>query len=112
MTIKGHEALQRAMFKRSKDRDKKVINGETVILPGKSMMGAELLCHSDPVNPDHYRTLKPEPIEAVEGWHLGFNLGNCIKYIARAGRKSPDVIIDLKKARWYLDREIQNREKL
>jgi hypothetical protein len=54
---------------------------------------------------DHYRKVKPEPIEAIEGWGLGFNLGNCIKYIARADHKGSRQA-DLVKARWYLDREI------
>ena len=46
-----------------------------------------------------------EPIDVIEDWNLGFNLGNAVKYISRAGRKD-DVITDLEKARWYLDREI------
>lgn len=93
-----------------KRKSERVINGETVVIPAGSAMGAELLCHSDPVNPNHYRLLKPEPIDAIEGWRLGYHLGCCVKYIARAGRKTPDVLTDLKKARWYLDREIKNRE--
>jgi hypothetical protein len=60
-------------------------------------------------DPPHYRDLKPEPIEAIEGWGLGFCLGNAVKYIARAGRKpSADVIDDLEKAVWYLRRHIDN----
>lgn len=94
-----------------KRKDERVINGETVTIPARSVMGAELLCHSDPVNPDHYRNLAVEPINAIEAWHLGFHLGNAVKYIARAGRKTPDVLTDLRKAAWYLDREIKNREK-
>jgi hypothetical protein len=50
-----------------------------------------------------------EAIKVIEAWSLGFNLGNTVKYISRAGKKA-DVIEDLKKARWYLDREIANRE--
>ena len=41
--------------------------------------------------------------------HFNFCLGNAIKYIWRAGQKG-DALEDLKKARWYLDREIQRRE--
>ena len=41
---------------------------------------------------------------------LGFNLGNAVKYISRAEAKGTPIE-DLKKAMWYLDREIQNREK-
>ena len=51
-----------------------------------------------------------EAIKVIEAWGLGFNLGNAVKYIARAGKKDATVQ-DLKKARWYLDREIANIEK-
>lgn len=65
---------------------------------------------SDPVNhPPHYTNHKSgvECIQITE--HMGFCLGNAIKYIWRADLKS-DAVEDLKKARWYLDREIQLRE--
>ena len=52
-----------------------------------------------------------EAIKVIEAWELGFCLGNTVKYISRAGKKD-DVLQDLKKARWYLDREISNREKV
>lgn len=51
-----------------------------------------------------------EAIKVIEAWGLGFCLGNAIKYICRAGRKGATVE-DLKKARWYVDREIQRLEK-
>jgi hypothetical protein len=61
----------------------------------------------DPVNPAHYKDLGVEPIAAIEAWGLGFNLGNAVKYIARAGKKDPSKLVeDLSKARWYLNREI------
>ena len=64
------------------------------------------------VNHPSYYQGKIEVIDFIEDKHLGFNLGNCIKYIARAGKKSPEKLVeDLKKARWYLDREIKNVEK-
>lgn len=50
-----------------------------------------------------------EAIKVIEAWGLGFNLGNTAKYIARAEHKGSPVE-DLRKARWYLDREIANRE--
>lgn len=63
----------------------------------------------DPVNkPKHYN-VGIEPIEAIESWKLGYNLGNVIKYVARADHKGKRLE-DLKKARWYLDREIKNNE--
>lgn len=64
------------------------------------------------VNHPSYYQGKIEVIDFIEDKHLGFNLGNCVKYISRAGKKNPDKLIeDLKKARWYLDREIKNMEK-
>lgn len=49
-----------------------------------------------------------EAIKVIEAWGLGFNLGNTVKYIAREAHKGA-ALEDLKKARWYLDREIANR---
>lgn len=61
-------------------------------------------------HPKHYNNGKIEVIDFIEdkGWGEGFNLGNAIKYICRAGYKNPDTIIeDLEKASWYLNREIR-----
>lgn len=65
----------------------------------------------DPVNhPPHYKA-HPSGIECIEVTeHMGFNLGNAIKYIWRADLKDAPVQ-DLEKARWYLDREINKRLK-
>lgn len=64
----------------------------------------------DPVNkPSHYTDGKIEVIDFIEDKKLGFHLGNSVKYIARAGKKAPSKTIqDLEKARWYLDRQINN----
>lgn len=51
-----------------------------------------------------------EPKDVIRNWQLNFNLGNTVKYIARAGRKD-DIVQDLKKARQYLDFEIEYLEK-
>lgn len=50
-----------------------------------------------------------ETIKVIEAWQLNFNLGNTVKYISRADKKENNVE-DLKKARWYLDREIARLE--
>lgn len=50
-----------------------------------------------------------EAIKVIEAWGLGFCLGNTVKYIARAPHKNA-TLEDLRKARWYLDREIQRQE--
>lgn len=59
-------------------------------------------------HPSHYGGPESpyEAIKVIEAWGLGFALGNAVKYICRAGRKTRRPIEDLKKARWYLDREI------
>jgi hypothetical protein len=79
-------------------------------------------------HPKHYNS-HPSGIECITvAEHHNFNIGNVLKYIWRAGMKAPvrpvgpgDVLdvkswtratlTDLKKARWYLDREIQRLEK-
>lgn len=71
-------------------------------------------------HPQHYGGADDlyEAIKVIEAWELGFCLGNTIKYIARCGKKLPRnsstrtaALVDLKKARWYLDREISSRER-
>jgi len=51
-----------------------------------------------------------EAIKVIEAWDLGFCLGNTVKYISRAGKKTPDKLQDLKKAAWYLAREIRKAD--
>lgn len=66
---------------------------------------------TDLVNhPPHY-TAHPSGVECITiTEHMGFNLGNAVKYIWRADLKA-NAIEDLKKARWYLDREIDRRDR-
>ena len=61
---------------------------------------------NDPVNhPKHY-TEHPSGIECIEiTEHMNFCVGNAIKYIWRSADKGKEVE-DLRKARWYIDREI------
>lgn len=61
-------------------------------------------------HPKHYNVGDIEVIDAIEAWKLGFNLGNVVKYVARADYKSKPLE-DLKKAKWYLEREIERRSK-
>jgi len=65
----------------------------------------------DPINPSHYKG-HPSGIECIQvTQHMGFLLGNCTKYIWRADLKHQDGgLEDLRKAAWYLDREIKRRE--
>jgi len=66
---------------------------------------------TDPVNhPPHYGA-HPSGVECITVTeHMGFCLGNAVKYIWRAGLKSTSAVEDLRKARWYLDREIARLE--
>ena len=61
-------------------------------------------------HPSHYTYSCVEPIDVIEAWGLGFHLGCLLKYVCRAGRKG-ERLEDLKKARWYLDREICRLER-
>lgn len=62
-------------------------------------------------SPPHYQANGFEAIEIIEAFDLGFNLGNAVKYILRAGRKGgPEKRReDLEKASWYLRRELGDR---
>ena len=48
-----------------------------------------------------------ETIKVIEAWALDFCLGNAVKYISRAGKKTPDLEQDLEKAVWYLQRRLK-----
>lgn len=64
----------------------------------------------DPIqHPVHYTFSAIEPIDAIEAWQLGFHLGCVLKYLCRAGRKG-SRLEDLRKAQWYLNREISRLE--
>lgn len=73
-------------------------------------IGYEDAVMNDSVNkPKHY-TAHPSGIECIQiTEHMGFNLGNAIKYIWRCDLKK-DAVEDLKKAVWYINREIAKRE--
>jgi len=61
-------------------------------------------------HPAHY-TSHPSRIECIEiTEHMNFCIGNAVKYLWRAGMKG-DAVEDLKKARWYIDREIRRRSR-
>lgn len=76
-------------------------------------------------HPEHYggKDNPYEAIKVIDAWELSFSLGNAIKYICRAGKKLDNgslelgsdfvaaEIRDLKKARWYIDHEIERLSK-
>lgn len=59
-------------------------------------------------NPKHY-TDHPSGIECIEVTeHMNFCIGSAIKYLWRHGKKDPQATVeDLRKAKWYIEREIQ-----
>lgn len=61
-------------------------------------------------NPPHYTSHASgiECIDVVQS--MGFCVGNAIKYLWRADHKG-SAVEDLRKARWYIDREIDRRTK-
>jgi len=65
----------------------------------------------DPINhPKHY-TSHPSGVECIAVTeHMSFNIGNAMKYLWRADEKGAPLD-DLKKAAWYIAREIQRRQK-
>ena len=74
-----------------------------------SLLKNQMMSNSqhDPVNhPSHYtgHASGVECIQVTE--HMNFCLGNAVKYIWRAGLKSDSPVEDLRKARWYIEREI------
>lgn len=67
----------------------------------------------DKISPGHYKSGNMEVIDIIESYGLNFHRGNVLKYLLRAGRKAEKgytdhhkEIEDLKKAVWYLNREI------
>ena len=60
-------------------------------------------------HPAHYGgDVTHETFKCLAAWGLVDNayVWNAVKYLSRAGKKG-DRLEDLKKARWYLDREIE-----
>ena len=70
----------------------------------KQILDREMVNH-----PDHYQGNKFEVIDVIEDYDLGFSLGNAIKYILRADKKG-NRKQDLKKAIWYIQREIDHED--
>lgn len=68
--------------------------------PRLRMQGVDNVNH-----PPHYKVGGIEVIDFIESKKFNYNLGNVIKYVSRADHKG-NRLEDLKKARWYLDREI------
>jgi hypothetical protein len=70
-------------------------------LPKASVTLVDMVNH-----PPHYTFGKYEVIDVIEDWGLNYHRGNAIKYLARAGKKNENVVEDLKKAIFYINREV------
>lgn len=85
---------------------------EDVTCPHCRVLSSSDGATKDMVNhPDHYGGADDpyEVIKVIRAWGLGFDLGNAVKYIARAGKKNPEKHIeDLEKAVFYLQDEIKH----
>lgn len=65
----------------------------------------------DPVTrPKHSMHAGIETITVIEAWECNYNIGNVVKYVSRW--KEKNGLEDLKKARWYLEREIKTQEEM
>lgn len=110
--LSADETLKRLVTNENLKRLQKVSNqsGLTIekVIADKSPNRMVNQC--DDINhPSHYTQGDIEVIDYIEDKKLGYRLGNVVKYVSRAGHKD-DAIKDLKKARWYLNREIEKRE--
>ena len=65
--------------------------------------------HEQVNHPPHYTQLDVECIDVIAGLALGYHEGCAMKYLWRVRHKD-DLLTNLKKARWYLDRKIQTLE--
>jgi hypothetical protein len=66
--------------------------------------------HDNVNHPSHYKVGGIETIDFIEAKSLSYNLGNVIKYLTRADHKG-NKLEDLKKAQWYLNREVSKQGK-
>lgn len=110
--ISADETLKRVVANENLKRLQKVSNqsGLTIekVIADKSPN--RIIKQCDDINhPSPYTQGAIEVIDYIEDKKLGYRLGNVVKYVSRAGHKD-DAIKDLKKARWYLNREIEKRE--
>lgn len=64
------------------------------------------------INPSYYKEKWSNGAQVIDiSENLNFCRGNVVKYVARAGKKNKDTELeDLKKAQWYLNREINRLE--
>ena len=107
---KGNDLCINGSAFEPRDKGKESINDIYGGVSAEHLGKAITITSKEMVNhPRHYNMGKYEAIDVIEDWQLNFNLGNTVKYISRAGHKD-DIVQDLKKALWYLEREIKRIE--
>ena len=109
-TLGQHEELMR---KEQRERNINDIDCDSIVLYEEYTENTldAIKINKEMINhPQHYNQGKYEVIDVIEDWALGFSLGNAIKYIARAPHKD-NQLEDLKKALWYIQREIDRLSK-
>lgn len=92
------------------------LDGNGAVFTSNIISPEDLVRYPEMINhPAHYggEDNPYEAIKVIEAWDLDFNLGNCLKYISRLGKKNDGnlsrdekTLEDLQKAAWYLQREI------
>ena len=105
-----YEYLGTIMTIKEIDEDRKcykMFEDDGAYLWTDNMIEDKVTPHSNVNHPKHYNHGKYEVIDVIEDWKLNYHLGNAIKYIARCEHKN-NKVEDLKKAIWYLKREIKN----
>lgn len=96
--------IKKGMAEHKKIMDETIANWKTLsITSSNTPMQIEMF---DPVDhPAHYKVGGIETIDFIEAKKLNYNIGNVIKYLTRADYKG-NKLEDLRKAQWYLTREI------
>lgn len=98
------------LYKASKGRKPQRMKTIAVGISNTSVKGKVATAADNVNHPAHYKTGGIETIDFIEAKQLTYNLGNVVKYITRADHKG-NKMEDLKKAQWYLNREIKNLSK-
>lgn len=114
---KKRAKAKRALAKKARETQKQVLQGaiehwkNISVSTSNTPMQIEMFePKPDAVNhPAHYKVGGIETIDFIEAKKLGYNLGNVVKYITRSDHKG-NRLQDLRKAQWYLEREIWNAE--
>jgi hypothetical protein len=108
--MKKSASLSNLAYEISKGRKQRMASATTKKLQLVHMSTSNQSIH-DPVNhPAHYKVGGIETIDFIEAKGLGYHLGNVVKYITRADYKG-NKVQDLKKAKWYLERAIEQHER-